>query len=292
MQKKTLLLTFLACMSIASSCLATTNWISMGPVTLWEYNNGENEANLMNKTGVEHFFDGADIEIYPKAKRVVFTEITKNPSTNGEQISFKRKIIDFREFNINGQGTIKVYTPLEGYYSPQTDSFRVTANNYELIDRFHQCTTWNVLNYTGRYFYPNVLYKEFAALLNLPNLDGMSYTTPKSLGLTWIKSTSEVGVFYYPDSVKTKGNTVTAKIAVWIPSINRIEVINGKFDYDKQIFKPSSAKFYRINTGELVESHTKGLIPGLVGEALHTFRFDEDDSIKIASDFFKNKLAQ
>lgn len=291
MLKKILLFTFLACMSIASSCFATT-WTTMGPVTFWEYDSTDDESSLMKKTGKELFYDSDSFSIDYARKRVAFREISKNQYTPPEEIKYRDKIMCFY-LKPNGEIMIKVYTMADGNYNSKANTFRQVSDYRKLQEGIDLCTSWTYPNkYTGRYFYHNVLYKEFAGLFNLPNIDGSPYLTPKSLGLKWIKSTSEVGVFYYPDSVKVKGNTVSAKIAVWIPGINRIEVINGKFDYEKQVLKPSSAKFYRINTGELVESHTKGLIPGWVGEALHTFRFDEDDSVKIASDFFKSKLAQ
>lgn len=291
MLKKILLFTFLACMSIASSCFATT-WTTMGPATLWEYNSTNNEASLMKQTGMEWLYDNDSLTIDYARKRVAFREIRKNQYTLPEEIKYRDKIMCFYPES-NGNLMIKVYTMEDGTYNSNTNTFRKINDYRKLHEGIDLCDSWEYPNkYTGRYYYHNVLYKEFGGLFNLPNIDGSPYLTPKSLGLKWIKSTSEVGVFYYPDSVKAKGNTVTAKVAVWIPGINRIEVINGKFDYDKQVFKPSSAKFYRINTGELVESHKKGLIPGLVGEALRTFRFDDDDSVKIASDFFKTKLAK
>lgn len=281
-------------MSIASSCFADKpDWTSMGPVTLWEYNEDNNEAKLMNQTGLEWFYDVNNMSIDYEKKRVAIIQLNKNPYTSTESVvPYREKIICFFPLS-NGKMQIKVYKMSEGDYDVRTDTYRKTQDYRKLHEGIDLCTSCVYPNkYTGRYYFLNVYYKEFAGLFNLPNLDGSPYLTPKSLGLTWIKSTPELGVFYYPSSVKVKGNTVSAKIAVWIPTINRIEVINGKFDYDKQIFKPNSAKFYRINTGELTDSHKKGLIPGLVGEALRTFRFDDDDSVKIASDFFKTKLAK
>lgn len=290
MLKKILLFTFLACMSIASSCLAA-QWIKIGTATEWWYEAAE-EQKFLDTTGRNYYYDADDIIIDKDRKIIIFTEAVLDSKTSIESLTDEFKIhrrkMDLSTVRINGNRRFDVVTLADGYYNPRTDKFRVT-------DKYRgnfMGAAWDAQEYKGRYYRGNVLYREFAPLLNMPNLDGNTTVTPKSLGLTWIKSTSEVGVFYYPKTVKVKGNTVSAKISVWIPSINRFEELSGKFDYDKNTFKPNNAEFYRISSGELVESHRRGLIPGLVGEALHTFRFDEDDSIKIASDFFKSKLAQ
>ena len=61
----------------------------------------------------------------------------------------------------------------------------------------------------GKYHINSVLQREFAYFLDIPNQDGSPYTTPKDLGLTWIKSTGSVDVFgitIYNYSINTISN--------------------------------------------------------------------------------------
>lgn len=48
----------------------------------------------------------------------------------------------------------------------------------------------------------------------------------------------------------------------------------------------------RINTGDLIESVSKGLIPGLGGPRFINHRFDEDDESRILAEYFKDKVNQ
>lgn len=293
MKKKTLLLTFLACMSIASSCLALT-LIKMGPVTLWEYNQ-DSEQYFLERTGKEHYFDADSIVVNKYEKTVEYSELYINSkeeyeNQNGRMV-WQRKKLDFSQFDFDTDRKMTIYRLLDGDFYQKSGAIKITAN---YLRRNQQLPTdpWKLTEHKGRYFQPIALYNEFAYHLSLPNLDNTSYLTPKGLGLQWIKSTSEFGVFYDPKSVKAKGDSVSAKIYIWYPSINRIEMMSGKFDYLKKTFKPNSVKFYRISNGECTESYKQGLIPGLVGDKLHTFNFGDEESLDIAASFFKNKLAK
>ncbi len=283
MLKKILLFTFLACMSIASSCLAA-NWLRMGEAVAIDHISIQQAMKMKTP----YYYDGESLVVNHNQQYVEATYYSPNDKGTMDGVIVHRK----RFYLSSNPYECKSCDVFYGSYDQQSGRINYLYNFSNKPESFFFPGSHVMSRDFGEYYRGYLFYKEFAYHFNLPNQDGTPYITPKSLGLKWIKSTSEVGVFYYPDSVKAKDNTVTAKISVWIPSINRIEVINGKFDYDKQVFKPSSAKFYRINTGELVDSHKKGLIPGLVGEALRTFRFDDDDSVKIASDFFKTKLAK
>ena len=48
----------------------------------------------------------------------------------------------------------------------------------------------------------------------------------------------------------------------------------------------------RINTGEVVETAYRGLIPGLLGPNFINRSFDENDECRILSEFFKDKIVQ
>lgn len=294
MFKKTLLVTFLACMSIASSCFATT-WLKMGTATEWWYS-PEAEAKYLKDTGYEYYYDADSLEIYKDSKVIVYTQARLPLGTSIQDLTdkfeVKRYRVHFVDVRVNGNRRYNRDLARVGYYIPQTDKFPVTQ---DYISRGLAQFAGDALDaelHKGRYYLGNVLYKEFAPILDLPNLYGDIALTPKSLGLNWIKSTSEFGVFYDPKSVKAKGDSVSAKIYIWIPSINRIELMNGKFNYTKKTFKPSSISFVRISDGEVTDSYRQGLIPGLVGDKLHTFRFDEEEPITIASEFFKAKVMQ
>lgn len=294
MLKRTLLLAFLACMSIASSCFATT-WVKIGTATEWEYH-PENEEKIMKTTGKEYYYDADDVVFDKERKIVVYTQVALPLGTSiqdvTDEIKFKRHRINFSNVKPNGNRRFYLNILREGYYNPQTEQSRVTTNYVPKgLDQF-AVNSFDVIPSRGRYYLGNVLYKEFAPTLDLPTLHGDTALTPRSLGLNWIKSTSEFGVFYDPKSVKTKGDSVNAKIYIWIPSINRIELMNGKFNYTKKTFKPNSISFIRISDGTITDSYKQGLIPGLVGDKLHTFRFDEEEPITIASEFFKAKVMQ
>lgn len=144
----------------------------------------------------------------------------------------------------------------------------------------------------GKYHINNELQREFGYFLNLPNEDGTPYLTPKAMGLTWIKSTGTVGVFYYPDSVKVKNHNVDVKVAFWYPKENRVQTIKATLDYDKQLFKPKTNELRRINTGEIIISASKGLIPGLIGPAFKNSSFNSADEARILSEYFKSKVAK
>ena len=291
--KKTCLLAFLACMSIASSCFAL-NLIKMGPVTLWSYS-PDSEQYHLNKTTTDYYFDADDISVDRYNKTVEFTVAFINSKDDFEQqngkMEWRRMKIDFSNFDFYTDRKVTFYRLLDGNFYKKFNAVKITRN-YIKQEGQPARDDWKLTEAQGRYFRPNAYYNEFAYHLGLPNLDGSSYLTPKSLGLNWIKSTSEFGVFYDPKSVKAKGDSVHAKIYIWSPSVNRIELMSGKFNYSKQTFSPNSVKFIRISDGEITDSYKQGLIPGLVGDKLHTFRFDEEEPITIAADFFKSKVTQ
>lgn len=291
--KKTWLLAFLACMSIASSCFAL-NLIKMGPVTLWSYS-PDSEQYHLNKTTTDYYFDADDISVDRYNKTVEFTVAFINSKDDFEQqngkMEWRRMKIDFSNFDFYTDRKVTFYRLLDGNFYKKFNAVKITRN-YIKQEGQPVRDDWKLTEAQGRYFRPNAYYNEFAYHLGLPNLDGSSYLTPKSLGLNWIKSTSEFGVFYDPKSVKAKGDSVHAKIYIWSPSVNRIELMSGKFNYSKQTFSPNSVKFIRISDGEITDSYKQGLIPGLVGDKLHTFRFDEEEPITIAADFFKSKVTQ
>ena len=293
MLKKTWLLAFLACMSIASSCFAL-NLIKMGPVTLWSYS-PDSEQYHLNKTTTDYYFDADDISVDRYNKTVEFTVAFINSKDDFEQqngkMEWRRMKIDFSNFDFYTDIKVTFYRLLDGNFYKKFNAVKITRN-YIKQEGQPARDDWKLTEAQGRYFRPNAYYNEFAYHLGLPNLDGSSYLTPKSLGLNWIKSTSEFGVFYDPKSVKAKGDSVHAKIYIWSPSVNRIELMSGKFNYSKQTFSPNSVKFIRISDGEITDSYKQGLIPGLVGDKLHTFRFDEEEPITIAADFFKSKVTQ
>lgn len=293
MLKKTWLLAFLACMSIASSCFAL-NLIKMGPVTLWSYS-PDSEQYHLNKTTTDYYFDADDISVDRYNKTVEFTVAFINSKDDFEQqngkMEWRRMKIDFSNFDFYTDRKVTFYRLLDGNFYKKFNAVKITRN-YIKQEGQPARDDWKLTEAQGRYFRPNAYYNEFAYHLGLPNLDGSSYLTPKSLGLNWIKSTSEFGVFYDPKSVKAKGDSVHAKIYIWSPSVNRIELMSGKFNYSKQTFSPNSVKFIRISDGEITDSYKQGLIPGLVGDKLHTFRFDEEEPITIAADFFKSKVTQ
>lgn len=293
MLKKTWLLAFLACMSIASSCFAL-NLIKMGPVTLWSYS-PDSEQYHLNKTTTDYYFDADDISVDRYNKTVEFTVAFINSKDDFEQqngkMEWRRMKIDFSNFDFYTDRKVTFYRLLDGNFYKKFNAVKITRN-YIKQEGQPARDDWKLTEAQGRYFRPNAYYNEFAYHLGLPNLDGSPYLTPKSLGLNWIKSTSEFGVFYDPKSVKAKGDSVHAKIYIWSPSVNRIELMSGKFNYSKQTFSPNSVKFIRISDGEITDSYKQGLIPGLVGDKLHTFRFDEEEPITIAADFFKSKVTQ
>lgn len=293
MFKKTLLLAFLACISIASNCFALT-LIKMGPVTLWQYPADSEQFHLKNTTK-DYYFDADDIAVDKYNKTVEFTTVFVNSKEDFEQQNGKmewyRIKLDFSNFDFYTDRKMTTYLLLHGDFYKKFNAVKITRN-YIKQDGHPAQDDWKLTELQGRYFRPNAFYNEFAYHVGLPNLDGSAYLTPKSLGLNWIKSTSEFGVFYDPKSVKAKGDSVNAKIYIWSPGVNRIEIMNGKFNYTKKTFHPNSVKFIRISDGEVTESYRQGLIPGLVGDKLHTFRFDEEEPITIASEFFKSKVTQ
>ena len=283
MMKKILLLTLLACTSITSSCFAMA-LMKMGPMTGAETYQPNNEA---------YYLDSDSITVNRANKTIEYSEChihskEEYKNKNGKMI-WRRQLVDFSKFNSSRE--ITLYTLLEGDFYQKHQAIRVSANYIKRNQGLPQ-VTWNIDETDSKYTAPTTLYKEFAYLLDMPNLDGTPYVTPKSLGLNWIKSTSEFGVFYDPKSIKSKNDSVNAKIYIWYPSINKIEVMNGKFDYTDSHFKPTSAKFIRISDGECVESYKQGLIPGIVGDKLYTYDFENQPPIKIAADFFKTKLVK
>lgn len=293
MLKKTMLLAFLACMSIASSCFATT-WVKIGTATEWWYS-PEEEKKFMDSTSREYYYDADDIIINKDLKLAIYTEAKLDRGTSIESLTnefkVRRKKIDLSHVSVNGNRRFDVVTIAEGYYDPKTDKITETHNYWKTMGNM-MVAAFDAEEQKGRYYLGNVLYREFFSMLDMPNLYRNSTVTPKGLGLAWINSTSEFGVFYDPKSVKVKGDSVNAKIYVWIPKINRIQFMNGKFNYTKQTFHPTSFKFIRISDGWVLQSYQQGLIPGILGAQLHTFTFDEEEPITIASKFFKSKLAQ
>lgn len=283
MLKRTLLFTFLACITIASNCFALT-LLKMGSMSGAEPYQANNE---------EYFLDGDSISVNKSNKTVEYTEVHIHSkedykNKNGKMI-WHRQRVDFSK--LKSAREITLYTLLDGDFYKNHNAVKISAN-YLKRNQELPYTQWNIDETENKYAAPKTLYNEFAYFLELPNLDGKYYLTPKSLDLNWINSTSEFGVFYDPKSIKTKGDSVNAKIYIWIPSINRIEIMNGKFDYTDNCFKPSSIKFIRISDGECVDSYKQGLVPGIVGDKLATYAFESEQPIKIASTFFKSKLAQ
>lgn len=288
MLKKVLALAFAACMSI--SCISSAvELLYMGELTKISYN-----SPTGYKAAPKHdfYFDGDTIEVN-RYRRFVDANVIY---TTGEEKYGPTDIMKFKRYRIFFKDT-----PEKSWVQCiQTGKFSKSAKTYDIERDYVKRNDLNGVEidslglHYGALFLGPALYKEFGPLFDMPNYDGSPYQTPKGRGLAWIKSTADVGVFYDPRDVKVdaKNNTVSAKVVFWIPDINRIEEVKGKFDYTKQQFKSSSAKLYRINTGELTESHKQGLFPGILGEALPTFRFGEDENVDIAAEFFKQKLAK
>lgn len=287
MYAKLLTFTLLLCLSVMNSCFAE-NWLSMGKGTKIHPATGD---MMKHVTLHQYMYDSDSLIVNTAQKYVEFTYMDIGKPSDRE-FKWYRWRIYFKE---NPQKS-SVWYIKDGIYDNKVKQYIIRHDFLKTDVGRNLSGPWAC--YMGResgdLYRDYIFYKEFAYHLNLPNQDGTEYVTPKALGLTWIKSTTEEGVFYKPDTVKVKAkdNKVSAEVVIWLPGMNRIEVLNGTFDYNKQTFQLKSAKFYRINTGELVDSHKQGLFGGFVGEKLHTFTFDEDDGIAIAAEFFKSELAK
>lgn len=289
MLKKVLALAFAACMSVGSIASAV-DLIYMGELTKIPYNLTERRS--IPKTH-DYYFDGDSIEVntygdYVDVSIVHTTDDAKYART--DMMSFQRFRIFFKD---TPEKSWAGYIHSGDYYK-STEQYIVKTNYLNRDGTINNSAVEGFGLARGESYLGPAFYKDFGFFLKKPNHDGSPYQTPKDRGLKWIKSTADIGVFYDPLDVKVdaKKNTVSAKVVFWMPGINRIEEIKGKFDYTKEQFKPSSAKFYRISTGELTESHKQGLVPGLVGEALRTFKFGSEESVVIAAEFFKQKLSK
>ena len=110
----------------------------------------------------------------------------------------------------------------------------------------------------NEYYTPFVFWKEFGYYLDLPNQDGTPYVTPKSLGLTWAESTSKVGLFYYPDTLRVKGSKVFVKYCIWSPTKNTYQMIDGLFDYSNSCLYAYSSATKRISSNDIKVSFEAG----------------------------------
>ena len=284
MHKKVLAFFFLLCLSIMNSCFAE-EWVSMGLGV-----NIENlPANKVEEKGYYYYYDADTMVVNHDKKYVEVTYVRSDKSvlnTTGGRV-FNRHRFYFTD-DPHRCGEVEV---AGGNYNFDAKRATYLFNFQNKPESFFHANRCDMSIDNGEYYRNYIFYKEFAALFNLPNQNGKEYITPKYWGLTWINSTAEEGVFYKPESVKVKDKKVTVDIYIWLPQRNRIEKLSGTFDYSKNVFKPARADFYRINTGEHMESYKKGLFGGLLGGvALRTFQFDEDDGIAIAAEFFKSKL--
>ena len=277
MLKKMLAVTAI-CMSFVSNTFAT-DLVTMGKVSL------SHEAFSKQQANIQCFFDADTVKVDKANNLVYFNLVIKHP---------------------NGGTVMSNCTEYRAAWARLTNDPK-NSETRPIVTRFVDDTTGKVTQWEGStygysgadnlsaesngpYHITNTIYREFAYFLNIPNQNGKPYVTPKSLGLTWIKSTDKFGVFYYPNSVKVKGNKVDVKAVYWYPSENRYQIMKATLDYDKQLYKPSSSDLRRINTGESVESASKGLIPGLTGPKFYTFKFSDAEEYKIISDFFRSKV--
>lgn len=286
MHKKILAFFFLLCLSMMNNCFAE-EWVNMGLGVKFEHL----PADQVEKWGYYYYYDADTMVVNHERKYVEITYMTSNKSvlSNTGSRNFDRRRFYFAD-DPRRCGEVQI---AGGNYDFDAKRANYLFDFRNKPESFFQISRCDMSIDNGEYYRNHIFYKEFAALFNLPNQDGTEYITPKSLGLTWINSTAEEGVFYKAESVKAKDTKVTADIYIWLPNRNRIEKLSGIFDYSKNVFKPTKADFYRINTGEHMESYKKGLLGGLLGgTALRTFRFDEDDGIAIAAEFFKSKLAE
>lgn len=276
LKKKILSLVAGSLLFLANSCSAT-NLISMGPVSLIV------PADTVTNDLITPKFDTDSIQVDKAAHTVdVLIFITPSPYNHYDEYRMER----LKLFKDASQSTAHVLRVR--YYEHGTDKLIGDYNRggYSFADANDLSDRY------GKYHINSVLQREFAYFLDIPNQDGSPYTTPKDLGLTWIKSTGSVGVFYYPKTVKVKKNKVNLKAAFWYPKQNRIQTVDCTLDYDKKLFKPKSCEMRRINTGEVVETVYRGLIPGLLGPNFINRSFNENDECRILSEFFKDKIVQ
>lgn len=260
-------------MVVASTAVAST-WVKMNPVSFWI----EAKTKPVNDPILNFDADSISVDWANHTVDVVIT-IEHSPYNGYREIRNERLTLYADSTNSKARVRRARYYDKNGTLMLESD-----MGGYAFADAGDLSARY------GKYHINNELQREFGYFLNLPNEDGRPYLTPKALGLTWIKSTADVGVFYYPQTVKVKNNNVNVKVAFWYPRQNRIQTINCTLDYDKKLFKPKSCEMRRINTGEIIESVSKGLIPGLIGPRFINHRFDQDDEARILSDYFRAKI--
>ena len=275
MLKKKILSVALGLMTLTSTCFAEL--LSMGGVSMIV------PAHTQTNDLVVPLFDPSTIEVN-KAAHTVDVAIFIYPSVYNQCDEYRlERLTLFADPAKSSARVIKVR-----YYKHGTTILDSEDNGggYAFADADDLSARY------GKYHINNVLQREFAYFLDIPNEDGSPYLTPKDLGLTWINSTGKVGVFYYPKSVKIKKNSVNLKAAFWYPGKNRVKTVECTLDYNKQLLKPKFFEMRRINTGEVMEKQYKGFIPGLSGPGFDNQKFSETDEARILSSFFKDKLVQ
>lgn len=276
MLKKKILSVALGLMTLTSTCFAEL--LSMGGVSMIV------PAHTQTADMVVPKFAPESIKV-DKAAHTVDVLIFISPSVYNQCDEYRlERLTLFADPEKSSAKVVKVR-----YYKKGTDILDSEDNGggYAFADAYDLSARY------GKYHINNVLQREFAYFLDIPNEDGTPYLTPKDLGLTWINSTGKVGVFYYPKSVKVKkNNTINVKVAFWYPGENRVQTIDCTLDYNKQLFKPKSSEMRRINTGEVVESVYKGWLPGITSPRFINQKFSETDEARILSNYFKDKLVQ
>lgn len=279
MIRKNLTLYILSMLMLLTSSGLAADWVDMGRVDfIVHLSDKDYEAT---KNDVKWYFDADSVTCHDD-RSVTATVKKKSNILNRTEY----RLVKLECGQNASDSAVKVLTQKQ--YDDKTGTL-LYYQKYPLTDGNYSSMTTNIY---GIYYDLTIMYRELGYFMNMPNENGAPYITPKSMGLTWINSTSKVGVFYYPDTVKVKKNNIDATVVFWYPKQNRIQTVKCTLDYNKKLFKPKSSEMRRINTGDLIESVSKGLIPGLGGPRFINHRFDEDDESRILADYFKDKVNQ
>lgn len=279
MIRKNLTLYILSMLMILTSSGLAADWVDMGRVDfIVHLSDKDYEAT---KNDVKWYFDADSVTCHDD-RSVTATVKRKSNILNRTEY----RLVKLECGQNASDSAVKVLTQKQ--YDDKTGTL-LYDQKYPLTDGNYSPMTTNIY---GIYCDLTIMYRELGYFMNMPNENGVPYITPKSMGLTWINSTSKVGVFYYPDTVKVKKNNIDATVVFWYPKQNRIQTVKCTLDYNKKLFKPKSSEMRRINTGDLIESVSKGLIPGLGGPRFINHRLDEDDESRILAEYFKDKVNQ
>lgn len=271
--------------NIASS----EEWIAMG--TAYNFPNLKKQE-LKNFNKYVYYYDAESLVVNREEKSIEVTYIRKpeKRANDSSPYKFHHVRINFASNPINSN----FYLLSEGTYKMNTNEY---TRLFEPSPR-HPSSDKKWYPGMTRYKFPidpincnhdknYLFYREFSPMLNLPNLDGTKTPTPRDLGLIWIKSTSKIGVFYDPNSIKVKDRIIEVDIYILKPSENRMEILKGKYDYNKNTFFPKEDVVYRMNTMELTERYTNSFL-----FKLPSFTFNENEIISIAAEAFKTMLTK